>query len=389
LNPFEGPHVSRRSFMMGAAGAVAYSALGPAYADGPWQPFQKPTTEQGLVLVPRLVTLKGKVTLVWAGTNASVRQAEIIYCNAGDEDEAWGKARAPFFGSDMGRVRRLAVATARDAMAIVFQRESSQGNGAVEIYLTVSYDSGYSFSTPFVMDSYVLGKEGGSYLSCAARQGKARPEFAALWVAEGGVVRCCGIDQRSTFRPQARVVGELENIKGKAEIVGAGGDGFYAVWPQDGNVKTAHVKPLTTSVEDSVTLFKGTVVRNFGVASYYRGPGYITTCTEGGEFKIYEAKNEKLTEVFKNKFPMTQRGLDSRTALEKEEFLHMAVVEGGSKPKLHYITNRSGSWSAPEVIMNLEQDVPISGFDITVSESYVWTIVSQEQLVTVMRRKLS
>ncbi|MBX3165855.1 MAG: hypothetical protein KF760_00530 [Candidatus Eremiobacteraeota bacterium] len=388
MNPFEGPHLSRRSFMIGAAGAVVYSALGPAYADGPWQPFQKPTTEQGLVLVPRLVTLKGKVTLVWSGTNASVRQPEIIYCNAGDEDEVWGKARAPFFGNDMGRVRRLAVATARDAMAIVFQRESSQGNGAVEVYLTVSYDSGYSFSTPFVMDSYVLGQQGGSYLSCAARQGKSRPEFAALWVAEGGVVRACGIDQRSSFRPQAKVVGEVENIKGKAEIVGAGGDGFYAVWPQEGNVKTARVKPLTTSVEDATTLFKGTVVRNFGVASYYRGPGFITTCTEGGEFKIHQAKDGKLVEVFKNKFPMTQRGLDSRTALEKEEFLHMAVVEGGAKPKLHYITNRSGSWSTPEVIMNLEADVPISGFDITVSDSYVWTIVSQEQLVTVMRRKL-
>lgn len=388
MSLFEGPYISRRSFLIGAAGTVAYSALGPAYADGPWQPFQKPTTEQGLVLNPRLVTLKGKVTLVWSGTNSAVRQAEIIYCNAGDDDEVWGKARAPFFGQDMGRVRRLAVATARDAMAIVFQKETTQGNGAVEVYLTVSYDSGYSFSNPFVMDSYVLGKEGGSYLSCAARQGKARPEFAACWVAEGGVVRCCGIDQRSSFRPQARVVGEVENIKAKAEIVGAGPDGFYCVWPQDGGMKTAHVKPLTTSVEDTASLFKGAVVRNFGVASYYRGPGFITTCTESGEFKIYQAKDEKLSEAFKGKFPMTQRGLDSRTALEKEELLHMAVVEGGAKPKLHYMTNRSGSWSAPEVIMNLEPDVPISGFDITVSENYVWTIVSQEQLVTVMRRKL-
>ena len=388
MNPFEGPHVSRRSFMLGAAAGVAYSALGPAYAEGPWQPFQKPNTEQGLILVPRLVTLKGKVTLIWSGTNVAVRQPEIIYCNAGDDDEAWGKARAPFFGNAMGRVRRLAVATARDAMGIVFQRETEQGNGAVEVYLTVSYDSGYSFSTPFVMDSFVLGKEGGSYLSCAARQGTQRPEFAALWVSEGGSVRCCGIDQRSSFRPQARVVGEVEDVRGKAEIVGAGKDGFYAVWPQDGGIKSAHVKPLTTSVEDTASLAKGNVVRNFSVASYYRGPGFITACTEAGEFKIFQTKDEKLVQVFSGKFPMTTRGLDCRSALEKEEFLHMAVVEGGSKPKLHYLTNRSGSWSTPEVIMNLEADVPISGFDITVSENYVWTIVSQEQLVTVMRRKL-
>lgn len=380
--------ISRRNFLAGSLAGLTWTALGPSQAQSLWQPFEIPATEKGLVNNPRLVTLKGKVTLFWAGTNSSARNPEVMFCNAGDDDTGWGKTRAPFFGSDLGRVRRLAVATARDSMALVFQRETTQGNGAVEVLLTLSGDSGYSFAAPFVMDSYVLGQEGGSYVSVAARQGKQRPEFAALWVAEGGVVRASNIDPRSGFRPRAVVVGELESIRTKAEVVGAGGDGFHCVWPEGGGLKTTSIKPLTGSIDTASKLTSGDIQRNFSVASYYRGPGFIAAATEGGDFKIFQTKDGKLAQYAASKFPLAGRKLDSRCALEGEQHLHMAIVEAGAQPKIHYTTNRGGSWSPPETVQALQPDVPVTGFDITVSDSYVWIIVGQEQLVNVWRRKI-
>ena len=385
---FDGPGIGRRQFLAGSLAGLAYSALGPAQAQGAWEKFDNPKTENGLVLNPRLITLKGKVTLFWAGTNSSARAPEVMYCNAGDGDSVWGKTYAPFFGSDLGRVRRLAVATARDVMAVVFQRETTQGNGAVEVLMTLSHDSGYSFGAPFVLDSYVLGQEGGSYLSCGARQGTQRGELAALWVAEGGVVRAANIDPRSGFRPRAVVIGEVESIKARAEVVGAGPDGFYCIWPEGGGLKSVRIKPLTGTMEPAEKLTSGDIQKNFSVASYYRGPAYILSSTEGGEFKIFQAKDGKLVNPSTSKFPLPGRKLDSRSCLEEEKHLHLAVVEQGPQPKLVYITNRSGSWSTAEVITTLQPDVPVTGFDITVSDSHVWAIIGQEQLVSVWRRKL-
>jgi len=381
--------LSRRQFLAGSLATALAAGLEPAAADGLWQPFENPVTESGLVINPRLITLKGKVTMFWAGTNSAARAPEVMYCNAGDDDNNWGKTRAPFFGNDMGRVRRLAVATARDAMALVFQRETTQGNGAVEVLLSVSYDSGYSFGAPFVMDSYVLGKEGGSYVSCAARQGKQRPEFAALWVAEAGVVRAANIDPRSGFRPRAMVIGDVENIRAKAEVLGAGPDGFYCLWPEGGGIKSARIHPLTGTIDPSSKLTPGDFLRNFGGASFYRGPAILYSGSEAGELKTFLAKDEKLAPAATAKFPISGRKLDTRACLEQEQHLHMAVVESaGAQPKISYITNRSGTWSPPEVVQNLRAEVPISGFDITVSDSHVWIVVSQEQLVNVWRRKL-
>lgn len=386
MNQFEG--ISRRNFLAGSMAGLAWSALGPAQAQSPWQPFEIPATEKGLVNNPRLVTLKGKVTLFWAGTNNAARSPEVMYCNAGDDDAGWGKTYAPFFGSDLGRVRRLAVATSRDSMALVFQRETTQGNGAVEVQLTISTDSGYSFGPPFVMDSYVLGQEGGSYVSVAARQGKQRPEFAALWVAEGGVVRASNIDPRSGFRPRAVVVGEMESIRNKAEVVCAGGDGFHCVWPEGKGLKTTSIKPLTGTIDTATSLTPGDIQRNFCVAAFYRGPGFVAAATEGGDFKIFQTRDGKLLPYSAGKFPLPGRKLDSRCCLEGEQHLHMAVVDQVGQPKISYTTNRTGSWSTPEVVQNLQLDVPVTGFDITVSDSHVWLIVAQEQLVNVWRRKL-
>jgi hypothetical protein len=386
---------NRRNFLAAGAATLAWGATRPTWAAptntpmGPWEKFDKPTTDSGLVNTPRLVNLKGRITLFWAGTNSEARSPEVMYCSANDGDATWSKTRAPFFGNDMGRVRKLAVATSRDSMGLVFQRETTQGNGAVEILLSLSADSGYSFANPFVMDSYVLGQEGGSYLSCGARQGRQRPEFAALWVAEGGVVRVANIDPRSGFRPRALAVGEVDSIRSRAEIVGAGPDGFQAFWPEGGGLKVARVHPLTGTIDPAQTLASGDYLRNFAVCSHYRGPAYLTAANEAGELKLYQAKDDKVALKGTSKFPITGRKLETRSCLEGDEHIHMLSLESGSQPRLLYSTNRGGSWSAAEVACNLAAEVPVTGFDIAVSDQYVWLVVGQEQLMQVWRRKIS
>jgi hypothetical protein len=389
VQPSESWGVSRRSFIKGALASLAIGQTGSAWAEEGWEKFAPPPTSQGLVINPRLLNVRGRLNMYWAGTSGAARAPEVYYCNKSGDDEGWGKVYAPFFGSDLARVRRLAVATARDATVLLFQRETSQGNGAVEVQMTVSGDGGYSFSTPFVLDSYVLGEEGGSYISVAARQGTKRPEFAALWVAEDGIIRACNIDPRSGFRPRALPIGTAASIKSKVEVVGAGGEGFFAIWPEGSGLKCSHIKPLTGSMGKAENVAGGEFLRNFSAAGYYRGPAFISASNESGQFGVYEARGDKLESRPTPKFPVPGRKLDSRTCLENQKHLHMAVVEGGKTPKMWYVTNRGGSWSQPTLICNLEPEVPVTGFDIEVTEGYVWAVVGQEQLIQLRRLKLA
>lgn len=386
---------SRRSFLLGGAATLGAWTLAPGWVlaesipTSAWQTFPSPTVDSGLALQPRFTSLRGRATLFWAGTSAEARAPEVFFCSAADGDDGWQKTRAPFFGNDMGRVRRLAIATARDAMALIFQRETTQGNGAVEVLLSLSRDNGYSFSTPFVMDSYVLGQEGGSYVSIAARQGTQRPEFAAAWVAEGGVVRACSIDPRTGFRPQTRVLGEVANIHSKVEVIGAGQDGFYAIWAEGKSMKSAFIKPLTGVIEDSTSFASGDFQKNFCGASYYRGPGYALAAAENGDFQVYQLKDRKFSPMGgKGKFPVNGRKLNSRVDMEDRDRLHMVVLDEGRKPRLLYTTNRGGSWSTPEVVCELKEGVDVTGFDLAVTEKTIWTIVTQSQLVNIYRRQL-
>lgn len=384
--------LSRRQFLLATGATLGYCCLENAWGEANpsgWQKFAVPTTDSGLVLQPRLTSLRGRATLFWAGTSSEARAPEVFFCSSADGDDGWQKSRAPFFGNDMGRVRRLAVATARDAMALIFQRETTQGNGAVEVLLSLSKDNGYSFSNPFVMDSYVLGEEGGSYLSIAARQGTQRPEFAAAWVAEGGQVRACSIDPRTGFRPQTRVLGEVKSIHSKVEVIGAGQDGFYAIWAEGRSMKSAFIKPLTGTIDEAVSFASGDFQRNFCGASYYRGPGYVVAAAENGDFQVYALKDRKFTALgSKAKFPVSGRKLDCRADLEGRDHLHMAVLDEGKVPRLLYTTNRSGNWSAPDTICDLKEAVTVTGFDIAVTEGYAWAIVTQSQLLNIFRRKI-
>lgn len=379
-------HLSRRTFLAGSLATLATHTLwaDPA-APSTWEKWETPPTKQGLVLQPKLLTIGGRINLYWTGTGGDIHYPEIHFCSKPAGDGGWDKVFLPYYGQNLGRVRRLAVAAARNVTGMIFQRETNQGNGAVEVSLAFSTDFGFSFSSPMVIDSYVLGQEGGSSVSMGARQSVQRGEFAVCWIGEGGVVRVGGIDPRSVSRPSAVVSGTVSELHGKAEIMGAGPDGFYAVWPEEGKMRCARVKPLQGMVEAPQTLATGEFGRNFSVASYYRGPAFITAVTEAGQLTVLEAKDGKFVDSPKVRFPIRTRKLDSRTALENEKFIHMAILEGGPKPRIWHMTNRSGSWSEPKLVCDLVPDVSLTGFDIACNETHCYIVQSQQQLCGVYR----
>lgn len=379
--------MNRREFLLtGLAGLTLRPGVARAQ-NGGWSAFPAPFTDSGLFLSPRLQNVRGRLYIFWAGTTTEARAPEMFTANASDGDSDWTKPRAPFFGSDMGRVRRLAVANTRDTLAMVFQRETTQGNGAVEVLLTISSDSAYTWSNPFVMDSYVLGEEGGSYVSIAGRQGVQRAEFAACWVAEGGAVRASNIDTRSGFRPRALPVGNLTSIKGKAEVLGAGKEGFYAVWPEEKTLRSARVKPLTGVIEPAATVQTGEFLRFFATASHQRGPGFLVAAPEGGDLSLMEAKDEKLALLDKKRIPLVGRQWECRAALDGDNKLHLALLEPGARGAIYYVHNRGGSWSAPEKVVALREEAPMTGYDIAVTEDYCWVVAGQNQIVHMLRRK--
>lgn len=368
----------------------------PAQADAPpaasaWETIPNPETNTGLVNSPRLLNIRNRIMIFWAGTSELAKQPEIFFTSrqGGDGDDKWAPSRPPFFGQDFARVRKLAVATARDMMGIVFERETGSGVtgtvGSMEVHMSTSRDFGYSFGTPFLLDSFVLGEASGSYVTAGARQGTQAPEFAVSWVAEGGAVRAASINTRGD-RPEAVSVGHVDEVKTRAEMMGAGTQGFFLIWPENG-MKTAHVKPLQGGPETAMSLAKGSFGNNYSVCYNYRGPGYAVMTSDNGDVQVLEAKGDKFEPKGPpQKDPVRGKNLESRTALDGDRRIHRLTLDPNGN-HLIYSSFKDGKWSEPQPICDLRPDLTSTGIDIAVCEDYVWVCASQAQILTIRRHK--
>ena len=351
--------------------------------------MSNPETNTGLVNAPRLLQIRGKILLFWAGTSTVVKQPELYFASRGNGDSSWAPSKPPFYGRDMSRVRALAVATARDMMAVIFEREGGQ-DGAMEILLSTSADFGYSFSKPFILDSFVLGESSGSYVTLAARQGVKRPEFAAAWVAEAGSLRVTSIDTRSGERPVAVSVGIVPDIKSHAEMLSAGGDGFYAIWPEAGSgLRTVHITALQGEIEKPISLAPGNFGRNFSTCYNFRGPGVVVGTTEsGGDLHSYVTKDQRFVALHPTqKDPVSGRGLSSRTCFDEDKNVHRVTLDPSGN-HLIYTLLKDGKWSTPEPICDLRPDIDVTGIDIVAADGYAWVVAGQGQILTIKRHRI-
>lgn len=363
--------------------------LGAAGAD--WVDFPNPDTRTGLVIQPRFLNLRGKLLLFWAGTSVKAPGAEICVVTKDEGSDAWSATRAPFFGEDLGRVRRLAVATGRDITALCFARTPAQGGNAIEVLLALSTDRGYSFNPPYVLDSFV-SDDLGTWVAAAARQGTRRDEIACAWVADGGQVRVANVDLRSSgYRPEASTAGTSRESSNRVEMATAGSEGFFVTWAEGKGLKTCRVKPLTGGIEAGVMLAAGDYQKNFCTASGgYKGPAFTIGCDEAGSMQAYVEGDGKFTPLEATKLGLSKtRQLESRCSPDGEKKLHVALLSADeTENKVYYTNNKGGRWSTPVVAMELDPSIPCTGFDICVLDDTVYVVAAQGQRLTIKRQKL-
>ena len=134
-----------------------------------WSELPRPGGEsnKGLFLDPSLLNMGSRFHLVWSGTNQDIRHPEVFHSSLDGGDKEWKDPRAPFFGQNKGRVRKLALGKTRNLVGLLFQRTLTQGNDAYEVLLSISSDDGWSWSTTIEIDSYVADKTGGTAVAIA------------------------------------------------------------------------------------------------------------------------------------------------------------------------------------------------------------------------------
>ncbi len=369
------------------------SVCGPGFSETTdpsqaWQTVTNPETNKGLVGNPRFLTVRSKIMLFWAGTSLSAVQPEIFITDRGQSDEQWNKTRAPFFGADLGRIRNLSVATARDNMAILFQRETTQGNGAMEVMMSFSEDFGYGFSTPFLLDSFVLGDSNGSSIALAARQGTQRPEFAAGWVSEGGKVKASTIDTRRGSRPETATVGEVASPRTKVDMVGCGADGFYMVWPETLlGLRSAHLRPFVGGADPATTMIAGDFSRNFGTCYLYRGPGMVVASGNSGNLQTFKSESGTFKEINTSKDTVKGRNVETRCSVDEKQRVHRVVLNS-SENKLYYQMLDGTNWTPLELVCEMAKDIKMTGFDVVATEDYVWVVAAQSQIMKILRHPI-
>lgn len=365
-------------------------SLGVAGAE--WTAFPNPDTRTGLVLQPRFLNVKDKLMLFWAGTSVKAPGAEICTVNKNEGEDSWSPTRAPFFGEDLGRVRKLAVATGRDITALIFQRTPGQGGNAIEVCLALSVDRGYSFQAPYVVDGFVADEGNGSWVAVAGRKGTRRDEISAAWISNGGAVRVCSIDLRAAgYRPEATTVGTSREGSDRVEIATAGSEGFFVTWAEAKALKTARVKPLTGGAAAAVTVQGGDYLKNFCMAAGgYIGPAFTVAGDESGQLAAWVEGDGKFNPLETAKLSLSKvRNMESRVTTDDNKKLHVALLSADkNEHKVYYMNNKGGRWSTPEVVMELDASIPSTGFDICAVGDSVYVAAAQGQRLTIKKSKI-
>ena len=123
---------------------TSHSALAQeaSSAEPAWQELKRPGNGKGLFLDPKLLGVGSRVHMVWSGTNDQIRNPEVFHSFSDGKSGKWRSPRAPFFGQNKGKVRKVALGRTRGLIGILFQRSLRQGNDAYEVLLSLSGDQG-------------------------------------------------------------------------------------------------------------------------------------------------------------------------------------------------------------------------------------------------------
>ncbi|MEW6282474.1 MAG: hypothetical protein AB1758_27950, partial [Candidatus Eremiobacterota bacterium] len=339
-----------------------------ALSQTPWEDVPAPVTG-GLFSQPALLAIGNKVHLFWAGTTGKIPDPELMYCKRAEGDQDWSEPRAPFFGRDQGRVRRLAVAGTRHTIGVVFQRQLTQGHRAFEILFTASPDLGWAFTEPIVVDSFVCEHPRGTSLSVAARDHLQRVEYAAAWATEGSGIKAALLNLRDNVRAPARTLGSHGPLSDRVQIGGHAKGGFGVVWSTGQSLRSVRLKAMSGEADEPQTLVTKNVGPNFSVATRLRGPLELVATLDRDNFlfRFNDGSWERQTTpaVPAGATPPVP-GTNPAATLDSDDHRHVLY---SLSTQVYYVHDRGGDWSVPEKVFDLKS--PDAVFSIACTDQYV------------------
>lgn len=327
--------------------------------------------------------------IVWSGTNSQIRHPEVFHSSIADGDDEWKNPRAPFFGKNKGRVRKVALGKTRNLMALVFQRNLTQGNDAYEVLLSLSGDQGWSWSGTVEIDNFVSDITGGTDVAVEGRQGTNRPEFVIAWSREFGNVRTANFDIKSTVRPEGTVIGVHDPDAMKVEVGALGKEGFVSVFNNGSGLSTAHVKALIGQVGEGSNFLRGRFGKCFGIASAPFGPSRLAVGSgQSVEAFTSEGNGWKKDDDQIGSLPFDAGNASMEVDMDDDKNLHAVIVKPVADSfQLWYIGQTKKKWGQPELIKTFPDKVDVRGFDIAATKGSVVVAFSQGFEAAFFRRK--
>jgi hypothetical protein len=372
---------------------LSAAALGPAMAQQPangWEELPRPAVGKGLMMQPRLLGFGSRCHLVWVGTTSQVPKPEVFHCSISGDSKEWSSARAPFFGLNKSRVRRLALGKARNLLALMFERTLSQGNDAYEVLVSFSGDHGWSWGPLIELDQFVSDVSGGTSVAIEGREAPGRTEFTMAWSRDFGNVRVANTDIKSELRPEGIVVGQHVEGAMKADVGSLGKEGFAVVFNNGLGLATSHARALVGKVEEAVTFLRGRYGLFFTVASSPYGPSRMAV-GDAGTIQAFTSnetswKNDEQVAVL----PFDSSGVQAESDMDDDKDLHVAMlVPKDDGYEIWYIGQKDKKWGQPELVTSLPAKLEMRGFDIGVTDDYVFIAASQGYDAKFYRKKQS
>lgn len=364
--------------------------LSSAQAQDPvgWEEIPRPNVGKGLFMDPNLLGFGSRIHLVWVGTTENVSKPEVFHTSLSGGSKDWTNPRAPFFGMNKSRVRRVGIGRARNLLGLIFQRTLTQGNDAYEVLMALSGDHGWSWGMPIELDSYVAEVAGGTAVAIEGREGPNRTEFTMAWSRDFGNVRVANSDIRSSLRPEGVLVGQHADGLMKADVGSLGKAGFSVVFNTGSGLATAHARALVGKVEEAVTFLRGRFGLFFTVASRPYGPSRLAV-GDGSTIMAFSSnetswKNDDQVGIL----PFPSSGVMAESDMDDDQDLHVAMlVPTNSGFDVWYIGQEKKVWGKAEQVMSFPGNVEMRGFDIGVSDNYILIVASQGFEAKFVRKK--
>ena len=386
------PFLRRATLALGLFLSTALTS--PVNAEEPaasaWQELSRPGVGKGLMMEPRLLGVGSRVHLVWIGTTEQVSKPEVFHTSISGGSTQWSNPRAPFFGANKSRVRRVGIGRSRNLLGLIFQRTLTQGNDAYEVLMSFSGDHGWSWGNPIELDSFVSDVSGGTAVAIEGREAPNRTEFTMAWSRDFGNVRVANMDIKTSLRPEGTVVGQHVDGAMKADVASLGKEGFAVVYNNGVGLATAHARALVGKVDEAVMFLRGRYGMSFTVASRPYGPSRmavgIGTMIEAFTSNGISWQNDSQSGAL----PFHADGAKAESDMDNDQDLHVAfLTTKNGAYEVWYIGQDQKKWGKAELVTSFKGDKDMRGFDIGVTDDYIFIAASQGFEAQYFRKKLS